>query len=88
VLGAEYADLKDHVHVGRETDIDEYGATNPAEFFAVVTEMFFEQGAQQKNNRPDLYEQLASFYQQDPASRAVPKRLSRKERRAKKKKHE
>jgi Mlc titration factor MtfA (ptsG expression regulator) len=84
VLGAEYADLKDHVHVGRPSDIDEYGATNPAEFFAVVTEMFFEQGWQLKNNRPDLYEQFAGFYQQDPASRPIPKRLSRKERRAKK----
>jgi Mlc titration factor MtfA (ptsG expression regulator) len=85
VLGAEYADLQEHVHVGRDVDIDEYGATNPAEFFAVITEMFFEQGARLKDNRPDLYEQLASFYQQDPASRPIPKRLSRKERRAKKK---
>jgi Mlc titration factor MtfA (ptsG expression regulator) len=84
VLGAEYADLRDHVHVGRRADIDEYGATNPAEFFAVVTEMFFEQGPQLKGNRPDLYEQFAGFYQQDPASRPIPKRLSRKERRAKK----
>jgi Mlc titration factor MtfA (ptsG expression regulator) len=84
VLGAEYADLRQHVHVGRSTDIDEYGATNPAEFFAVVTEMFFERGPELKNNRADLYAQLAAFYQQDPASRPIPKRLSRKERRAKK----
>ena len=84
VLGADYADLRDHVHVGRSSDIDEYGATNPAEFFAVVTEMFFERGPQLKNNRPDLYAQFAGFYQQDPASRPVPRRLSRKERRAQK----
>jgi MtfA peptidase len=83
-LGAEYADLRDHVHVGRPSDIDDYGATNPAEFFAVVTEMFFERGPQLKNTHPDLYEQFAHFYQQDPASRPIPKRLSRKERHAKK----
>ncbi len=82
VLGAEYADLREHVHVGQRSDIDEYGATNPAEFFAVVTEVFFERGRELKAHRPDLYEQLAGFYRQDPASRPIPARLSRKERRA------
>lgn len=80
VLGAEYTDLREHVHVGRPSDIDEYGATNPAEFFAVVTEVFFERGRELKAHRPELYAELASFYRQDPASR--PKQLSRKERRA------
>lgn len=84
VLGAEYADLRDHVHVGHGVDIDEYGATNPAEFFAVVTEMFFERGPELKKNRPDLYEQFMSFYQQDPAARAQATRRTRKQRRAKK----
>jgi MtfA peptidase len=84
VLGAEFADLEEHVHVGRSTDIDEYGATNPAEFFAVVTEMFFEQGLLLRGNRPDLYQQFASFYQQDPAAWPVTPRMSRRERRAKK----
>ena len=84
VLGAEYADLQEHVHVGRRSDIDAYGATNPAEFFAVVTEMFFERGAELKVHRPDLYAQFSTFYRQDPASRQVPAHLSRKERRAKK----
>ncbi len=84
VLGAEYADLREHVHVGKGGDIDDYGATNPAEFFAVVTEMFFEQSQRLKDSHPDLYDQFVSFYKQDPASRPVPKRLSRKERRAKK----
>ena len=82
VLGAEYADLREHVHVGRPSDIDEYGATNPAEFFAVVTEVFFEKGRELKAHRPELYAELASFYKQDPASRPTPKHLSRKERRA------
>ncbi len=80
VLGAEYADLKEHVHVGERADIDEYGATSPAEFFAVVTELFFERGADLKRSHPELYEQVARFYKQDPSSRPRPR--SRKERRA------
>ena len=80
VLGAEYADLEEHVHVGERSDIDEYGATNPAEFFAVVTELFFERGGQLKHSHPKLYDQFARFYKQDPASRPAPR--SRKERRA------
>jgi Mlc titration factor MtfA (ptsG expression regulator) len=84
VLNAEYTDLREHVHVGRRSDIDEYGATNPAEFFAVVTEVFFERGPHLKASHPDLYAQLATYYHQDPASRPIPKRMSRKERRARK----
>lgn len=81
VLGAEYADLREHVHVGEPSDIDDYGATSPAEFFAVVTEMFFEQSHRLKASHPALYERFASFYRQDPAARPRPRRLSRRERR-------
>ena len=80
ILGAEYEDLREHVHVGERADIDEYGATNPAEFFAVVTELFFERGAELKRTHPELYEQFRAFYKQDTASRPPPQR--RKERRA------
>lgn len=72
VLGEEYADLVDRVHRGRHADIDDYGATSPPEFFAVVTEMFFEKPSRLKARHPDLYATLADFYQQDPASRAEP----------------
>ena len=48
--------------------IDPYGATNAAEFFAVVSELFFEKPKQLRKKHPDLYQQLAGFYQQDPAS--------------------
>jgi MtfA peptidase len=69
VLGAEYDDLLDHVaaHRAAESDIDEYGAKSPAEFFAVVTEAFFEKGQALKSSHPELYEVLRAFYQQDPA---------------------
>jgi hypothetical protein len=67
VLGAEYAALVDAVHRDRPTDLDPYGTTNPAEFFAVVTEAFFERPRRLRARHPELYTQLASFYQQDPA---------------------
>jgi Mlc titration factor MtfA (ptsG expression regulator) len=70
VLGAEFEDLVEATEHGQKSMIDSYGATNPAEFFAVVTEAFFEKGRQMKSQHPELYEQLASFYGQDPASRS------------------
>ena len=52
------------------TSIDAYGATNPAEFFAVVTEAFFGWPRELRRTHPALYDQLKAFYRQDPASRA------------------
>lgn len=69
VLGEEYEDLVWLTEHGRKSLIDAYGATNPAEFFAVITETFFEKPAQLKRKHPELYEQLVKFYRQDPASR-------------------
>ena len=47
--------------------LDAYGATDPAEFFAVLTECFFEQGAALRADHPDLYDCCCQFYQQHPA---------------------
>ena len=44
------------------SDINMYGATNPAEFFAVISEYFFEQPDLLKVNHPDLYEMLERIY--------------------------
>lgn len=66
VLGDEFSELSERLQEGRKSDIDSYGATNPAEFFAVVTEMFFEKPRMMKDRHPDLYEQLSEFYKQDP----------------------
>lgn len=52
---------------GRRTFLDGYAGTNPAEFFAVATEQFFEQGAAMRRKHPDLYAALQGFYRQDPA---------------------
>jgi len=68
VLGDEYAELVAKVDAGRRSDIDAYGATNPPEFFAVVTEMFFEKPAQLRAKHPELYAALADFYKQDPTT--------------------
>jgi MtfA peptidase len=67
VLGQEYSHLLDDIEHHRKTDIDPYGATNPAEFFAVTTECFFEKPEKLRRKHPALYDQLKTFYHQDPA---------------------
>lgn len=69
VLSLEYRQLLEALETGHRHLIDAYGATNPAEFFAVVTELFFERPVALKKRHPELYEQFRLFYQQDPAVR-------------------
>lgn len=66
VLRAEYEQLKARTGTGQKTVMDEYGATDPAEFFAVATECFFEKPRQLRRRHPELYEELKGFYKQDP----------------------
>lgn len=68
VLGKEYTLLRAQLEHHRKTLMDAYGATNPAEFFAVATETFFEKPKQMKRKEPELYEELKSYYLLDPAS--------------------
>ena len=68
VLGAEYEALRRRTEVGRYSDIREYGATDPAEFFAVITEAFFEKPRQMQRKHLELYEQLKNYYKIDPAA--------------------
>ncbi len=49
--------------------IDPYGATNPAEFFAVTTEAFFERPALLQDRLPELYDVLRDYFGQDTAAR-------------------
>ena len=69
MLGREYRALLSDIRLLRPTVIDSYGATNPAEFFAVATEAFFERAREMRARSPELYEQLRRFYRQDPAAR-------------------
>ena len=47
-----------------------YGATNPAEFFAVATEAFFDVPVALVEHEPGLYDVMRDFYKQDPAARS------------------
>ncbi|WP_345993959.1 M90 family metallopeptidase [Sulfurimonas sp. HSL-1716] len=47
---------------GKYKLIGGYAATNEAEFFAVLTEIFFEKPDSLKKNFPDLYNELRDFY--------------------------
>jgi Mlc titration factor MtfA (ptsG expression regulator) len=67
VLGGEYARLIEDIAYRRPHLLDNYAATNPAEFFAVATEFFFERPRELRAMHPELYAQLAGFFRQDPA---------------------
>ncbi len=68
VVEKEYYRLVRASELGRATLLNEYGATNRAEFFAVATECFFERSIALKRRHPELYDVLRDFYRQDPAS--------------------
>ncbi|WP_018411513.1 M90 family metallopeptidase [Methyloversatilis thermotolerans] len=65
-----YARFCADVDAGIDTGIDDYAAENPAEFFAVMSECFFEIPDLIEQTWPDLYRQLSLFYRLDPAPRA------------------
>ncbi|MBI4721251.1 MAG: zinc-dependent peptidase [Chitinivibrionia bacterium] len=67
VMKEAYEQLRRDAQRKRPTVLDEYGAEDPAEFFAVATECFFEKPAELKRARPELYAELKGFYRQDPA---------------------
>ncbi|MFD2229587.1 zinc-dependent peptidase [Alkalimarinus sediminis] len=67
VLSDEFEQLQKQARSGYSSLIDQYGATNPAEFFAVVTETFFERPIQLRRRHPELFEEMKSFYAVDPS---------------------
>ncbi len=66
VLQRDYKKLRQAAARHQQTFLNKYGATNPAEFFAVITEFFFEKPKELKEIHPQLYNELKQFYQQDP----------------------
>ncbi|MBK9160735.1 MAG: zinc-dependent peptidase [Nitrosomonadales bacterium] len=66
---AAYDDFCRRVDGGEETPIDPYASDSPAEFFAVLSEYFFEMPDVLRENYPAVYGQLARFYVQDPLVR-------------------
>jgi len=66
ILSKEFKSLKIKKKLRKKSLLDKYGATNPAEFFAVITEHFIEQPRQLKKKHPELYFELKKYYQLDP----------------------
>ena len=67
VLAHEFAMLQHAALTGEPSLFTYYGATDPAEFFAVATEVFFEQPRAMSYVHPALYGELAKLYRVDPA---------------------
>jgi Mlc titration factor MtfA (ptsG expression regulator) len=65
----EYLRLKQRTEKGQRSFLDDYAATNEAEFFAVATEHFFDQPEPMIKHAPDLYRVLKNYYRQDPVGR-------------------
>lgn len=69
VFTEAYADFCNRVERDEATDIDPYASESPAEFFAVCSEAFFEIPHTVRQHYPQVYEQLALYYRQDPIRR-------------------
>jgi Mlc titration factor MtfA (ptsG expression regulator)/Tfp pilus assembly protein PilF len=72
VMAAEYERLNEDLSHDRPTLLHPYGASNRAEFFAVVTECFFQQPVELRQHHPQLYQVLGDWFRQDPAERPAP----------------
>jgi Mlc titration factor MtfA (ptsG expression regulator) len=68
-FSSAYADFCMRVDADEATALDSYAAENPAEFFAVMSEAFFQTPQVVRSHYPAVYEQLALFYRQDPSRR-------------------
>jgi Mlc titration factor MtfA (ptsG expression regulator) len=68
VLAWEFARLRDQAFLQQPSLLSYYGATDPAEFFAVASEVFFEQPQQMAAEHPALYRELRDLYRVDPVA--------------------
>lgn len=62
-----YEHHRRHVAAGEDTWLDPYAAESPAEFFAVLTEYFFELPRELRVEYPAIYARLQDYYRVDPA---------------------
>jgi Mlc titration factor MtfA (ptsG expression regulator) len=58
-------------HAGTDSGIPRYGYTNEAEFFAVVSEYFFQSPAELAARDPELYGLLERIFRQDLLNRRL-----------------
>ena len=68
-LAAAFDDFHARVDAGEDTEIDPYAAESPAEFFAVLSEVFFAEPRLLAREYPAVYGLFTLFYRQDPAAR-------------------
>ena len=66
ILSHDYLELREKSEHQKKDVIDSYGATNPAEFFAVATETFFEKPKQLQRKHPELFGELQKYYNLNP----------------------
>ncbi len=66
VFSQQFEILRKQANAGETSIFDYYGATEPAEFFAVVSEVFFEKSELFYQKHPALYRQLTDYYKVDP----------------------
>lgn len=66
VMATEFAQLQQRVRVGEGGLIDPYAATEPAEFFAVLSEVFFEQPGELALAHPALFREFVQYYATNP----------------------
>lgn len=66
VMNAEFQGLRQQLTEGAGSLIDPYGATEPAEFFAVSCELFFEKPAELAEHHPALFSELRGLLGVDP----------------------
>ena len=67
VMSREFELLRQRLARGEPTLIDPYAATEPAEFFTVISELFFERARELAVQHPALYAELRGYYRLDPA---------------------
>jgi MtfA peptidase len=77
VMTTEFASLRAADDTGIPTLLDTYGATNPAEFFAVSVEAFFERPAALSSKHPRLYAELRCYFNQNPIEYSAERRIWR-----------
>jgi Mlc titration factor MtfA (ptsG expression regulator) len=65
-LSDEFRELQRDARIGRRSLMDHYGATNPAEFFAVTTETSFEKPRRMAKHHQELFDVLKAYYRVDP----------------------
>lgn len=72
VLERDFQHLRHSAMYRQHSVMDHYGATNPAEFFAVATETFFEKPYQMAEHHAELFAEFLKYYRVDPREWMTP----------------